>query len=66
MKPEIRFFVVLCSFYKAMHENFIYWLPTYLFSHNFEELAGQITLAFVIPIVTGSFIIGKLYEHSSD
>ncbi len=49
-----------------MHENFIYWLPTYLFSHNFEELAGQITLAFVIPIVTGSFIIGKLYEHSSD
>lgn len=49
-----------------MHQNFVFWLPTYLFSHNYKELAGQITLAFVIPIFAGSFLVGKMYEHSKN
>jgi hypothetical protein len=64
--PATRYYVLLTSIYKALSYNFVYWISTYLFSYNYQQLAGKATLVFVIPMYCGNFLIGKMHEHSSN
>jgi sugar phosphate permease len=62
--PATRYYVLLSCCFKAMSFNFTYWLSSYLFSYNYPQLSGKVTLVFVIPIYCGNFLIGKMHEDA--
>ena len=63
-EPATRYYLLLSCVYKAMAYNFIYWISTYLFGFNFPQLSGKVTLAFIIPIFVGNYLIGKMHEDT--
>ena len=62
--PTTRYYIILTCFYKSLAYNFIYWISTFLFGFNYPQLSGKASLAFIIPIFVGNFLVGKMHEDA--
>ena len=62
--PTTRYYILLTCFYKSLAHNFIYWISTFLFGFNYPQLSGKVSLAFIIPIFVGNFLVGKMHDDA--